>query len=190
MNLNLPSDHDMKDMIRQMTEIVGSAEVQNLSLAMVDQICSTDRRRFDMVYGCTGSAWVFEQYLKNDSVIPMEVFASWWIQEEQVRDVSGFFAKKFKSAELIERQGTHMTYQLSKQEIKLYKLFDVMESHRERLDIAEYSVSETSLEQIFNRFASQQVEEVGPIRGLSRAPSSIQSVQSYRRRRTFDAVSH
>ena len=79
-----------------------------------------------------------------------------------------------------------MTYQLNKQEIKLYKLFDVMESYRQRLDIAEYSVSETSLEQIFNRFAAQQVEEVGPIRGLtrrrrvSRAPSSLQSVQSYR----------
>ena len=90
MNLNLPSDHDMKDMIRQMTEIVGSAEVQNLSLAMVDQICSTDRRRFEMVSKCSGSAWVFEQYLENDSMIPIEVFASWWIQEDQVRDVGAF----------------------------------------------------------------------------------------------------
>ena len=153
---------------------------------MVDQICSTDRRRFEMVSKCSGSAWVFEQYLENDSMIPIEVFASWWIQEDQVRDVGAFFATKFKSAELIERHGTHMTYQLNKQEIKLYKLFDVMESYRQRLDIAEYSVSETSLEQIFNRFAAQQVEEVGPIRGLtrrrrvSRAPSSLQSVQSYR----------
>ena len=30
----------------------------------------------------------------------------------------------------------------------------------------EYGVSETSLEQIFNNFASQQEEETGPVRGM------------------------
>ena len=38
-------------------------------------------------------------------------------------------------------------------------MFDLLESQREVLKVQEYSVSQTSLEQIFNQFASLQEEE-------------------------------
>ncbi len=38
-----------------------------------------------------------------------------------------------------------------------------------RLEIQEYAVSQTTLEQVFNGFAAQQEEEQGPIRGMEQA---------------------
>lgn len=45
-------------------------------------------------------------------------------------------------------------------------LSEQIESEKTRLSIQEYSLSQTSLEQIFNHFAAQQDEEKGQIRGM------------------------
>ena len=44
---------------------------------------------------------------------------------------------------------------------KLGHMFGAIERSKERLNIQDYSISQTSLEQIFNQFASQQDEEKG-----------------------------
>ena len=44
-------------------------------------------------------------------------------------------------------------------------MFNLLESRRDTLRVQEYSVSQTSLEQIFNQFASQQEEEDSNIIG-------------------------
>ena len=43
---------------------------------------------------------------------------------------------------------------------KIAKMFGLLESMKVGLRIQEYSISQTSLEQIFNQFASQQEEEM------------------------------
>ena len=48
----------------------------------------------------------------------------------------------------------------------LSRLFAVFEEQKPSLRIAEYSLSQTSLEQVFNMFASHQEEEVGAVRGF------------------------
>ncbi len=45
-------------------------------------------------------------------------------------------------------------------------MFAVVEGVKSQLHIAEYSLSQTSLEQIFNNFAAQQTMEVGVARGM------------------------
>jgi hypothetical protein len=45
-------------------------------------------------------------------------------------------------------------------------MFGVIEASKDELHIQEYSISQTSLEQIFNQFASQQEEETGTATGL------------------------
>jgi len=53
--------------------------------------------------------------------------------------------------------------------IPLSGLFDAIETERARLHIAEYSLSQTSLESIFNSMAAQQDEEKGSVRGMAGA---------------------
>ena len=50
--------------------------------------------------------------------------------------------------------------------LPLSRLFAMFEAQKETLRIAEYSLSQTSLEQVFNMFAAQQEEEVGNVRGF------------------------
>jgi len=45
-------------------------------------------------------------------------------------------------------------------------MFDAVEQSKQRLSILEYSLSQTSLEQIFNNFASKQKFETGVARGV------------------------
>ena len=46
-------------------------------------------------------------------------------------------------------------------------MFGSVEANKTRLSIQEYSIAQTSLEQIFNQFAAQQDEERGPAAGLA-----------------------
>jgi ATP-binding cassette, subfamily A (ABC1), member 3 len=46
-------------------------------------------------------------------------------------------------------------------------MFGVIESNKDRLKIQEYSIAQTSLEQIFNQFAALQDEERGAAAGIS-----------------------
>jgi ATP-binding cassette, subfamily A (ABC1), member 3 len=46
-------------------------------------------------------------------------------------------------------------------------MFGSVEANKTRLNIQEYSIAQTSLEQIFNQFAAQQDEERGPAAGLA-----------------------
>jgi ATP-binding cassette, subfamily A (ABC1), member 3 len=51
--------------------------------------------------------------------------------------------------------------------VPLSQIFRRFEDSKSQLRIAEYSLSQTSLEQIFNLFASQQEEETGNVRGFN-----------------------
>ncbi|POM70930.1 ABCA1 lipid exporter [Phytophthora palmivora] len=54
-------------------------------------------------------------------------------------------------------------------EVKLSKMFALVEDVKTKMHIREYSVSQTTLEQIFNSFASQQEEEKGAARSKDKA---------------------
>jgi ABC-type multidrug transport system ATPase subunit len=51
-------------------------------------------------------------------------------------------------------------------QVSIATMFATMEQVKEQFHVREYSVSETSLEQIFIHFASQQDEETGKISGI------------------------
>jgi ATP-binding cassette, subfamily A (ABC1), member 3 len=46
-------------------------------------------------------------------------------------------------------------------------MFGEVEANKVRLSIQEYSIAQTSLEQIFNQFAAQQDEEKGNAAGIT-----------------------
>ena len=54
--------------------------------------------------------------------------------------------------------------------MKLADVFEQIESAKGELNIQEYSVTQTSLEQIFNQFAAQQEEETGGAVGMIASP--------------------
>eukprot|EP00299_Pterocystis_sp_00344_P002494 c12818_g1_i1.p1 GENE.c12818_g1_i1~~c12818_g1_i1.p1 ORF type:complete len:1215 (-),score=255.25 c12818_g1_i1:43-3321(-) len=70
-----------------------------------------------------------------------------------------FFNEKFPDHLVVECSANHLVVRLPQTNLTVGSVFDALETHKQQLGIAEYSVSQTTLEQIFNTFASQQDEE-------------------------------
>ncbi|KAG7378543.1 hypothetical protein PHYPSEUDO_009936 [Phytophthora pseudosyringae] len=99
---------------------------------------------------------------KRDGYVSANSFAAWWITETQFENVSAFLQESFGSIELLERQHDSCWFKILDQSatntnsLRLSNVFELVEGAKTRLSIREYSVSQTTLEQIFNAFASQQ----------------------------------
>ena len=77
---------------------------------------------------------------------------------------------------------TFSRFNLDKQPMAMGRMFGAIETHKKELGIEEYSMSQTSLEAIFNFFAAQQVGWRGQHR-LSLLFYSHATLHAWRRRR-------
>lgn len=81
-----------------------------------------------------------------------------WIQET------------FPGSRLIEAHSEHLKYEIPKningRLQSIGNMFRAVENQKKNLNVQEYSLSETTLEQIFINFAKQQDEEKGPVAGF------------------------
>ncbi|KAL4087232.1 hypothetical protein PRIC1_013129 [Phytophthora ramorum] len=102
----------------------------------------------------------------------MASFCEWWVQEDNMQRLDDFLRLQFASVTLLERQADFCRYKVSgvschgetsaelevapgseQRTSALSRMFEVVEAAKNRLGIKEYSLSQTSLEQIFNSFA-------------------------------------
>ncbi|GAB9477447.1 Abc transporter a family member 1, partial [Globisporangium polare] len=111
--------------------------------------------------------------MERDGFVRAEAFLSWCVEESRF-DVLNDYLKRAFGAEgvvVMERQNDFCRFKLrgSNDQLKLSKVFALVENVKQAMHIREYSVSQTTLEQIFNQFASQQAEEQGVARGMYKA---------------------
>lgn len=113
--------------------------------------------------------------------ISVRVLSSWWLNEESFDLIINFLNTNFGNFIMRERQTSKVRVEISASSMngdirRLSYMFGIIESNRNNLFIDDYSISQTSLEQIFNYFAQQQEEEISSDLGISVA--SINSVPS------------
>jgi energy-coupling factor transporter ATP-binding protein EcfA2 len=103
----------------------------------------------------------------NSKEIPLLEFVSWWAIEDIAASCTNYITVvAFPEAEMNERQGSQLRFKIPPQKESLGKLFAKLEQAKKIVNIQSYSLGQTSLENIFNSFASQQEEERGVARGL------------------------
>jgi len=73
----------------------------------------------------------------------------------------GIIASKFKNVEIIEHFNNFYKLRIAKEGFSIGYIFGFMESMKEKYNIEEYAVSQTSLEQIFNAFANEDERTIG-----------------------------
>lgn len=66
-----------------------------------------------------------------------------------------FFEENFDGHILRERQDTKARYEVSSQGVRISGIFGKIEQNKEALSLADYGVSQTSLEQVFNMHAAE-----------------------------------
>jgi len=79
---------------------------------------------------------------------------------QNVKDVVRFFNRNFPEAVLKERHHTKVQYQLQSEHISLAQVFSKMEQVVGVLGIEDYSVSQTTLDNVFVNFAKKQSDNL------------------------------
>ena len=79
------------------------------------------------------------------------------------------FKNSYPDIVLVERHDFHFRFRIRQPDLHIARVFEVIEENKSRIGILEYSVSQTSLEQIFNQFAAKQEEESGKVMGSNMA---------------------
>ena len=146
----------------------GLAARSRLTHGDMAQRCAAlgDANRMTLLQSMDDTAWAVNAALQQDGSIPPTLFATWWLQEERVRPVCAFFNQHFTGAQLVERQGGKLRFRLPVAVMPVSDAFELMQNNKDRLGVQEYSLSQTTLEQIFNQFAAQQEEETGGAVGI------------------------
>jgi ABC-type uncharacterized transport system ATPase subunit len=108
----------------------------------------------DKVVPTHPSGWLLAHQLANRGLSP-EAFADWWVLEEAFERLVKFLGTRFGRVEIRERHGLH--FALSIQATSVACVFEEMQRLQSSA-VDDYSVSQTTLEEIFNNFAGEGEE--------------------------------
>ncbi|KAK4412941.1 ABC transporter A family member 1 [Sesamum alatum] len=112
-----------------------------------------------LVSASSSSCGVFgeqlSEQLRRDGGIPLPVFSEWWLTKEKFSAIDSFIQSSFPGATYQSCDGLSIKYQLPyAEDLSLADVFGHMERNRNALGISEYSISQSTLETIFNHFAT------------------------------------
>ena len=158
------TDEGIQAVVDECAEYVSDGRI---SATRVKDLCEHlgDSSRAAMIHA-NGSGWAIAAAFASQGSVAVDVFAHWWAFETVGARLNAFMKESFRGCRLVERHGEFFRFQLPELHMPLSEAFGTLEGSKDDLRIATYSMSQTTLEQIFNVFASQQEEEKGTARGM------------------------
>ena len=87
--------------------------------------------------------------------VDVDSLASFATSELRMRNLQTFITTSYPNSALRERQDTKVRYEVSSDGVRIASIFESIEESKESLLVAEYGVSQTSLEQVFNMHAAE-----------------------------------
>ena len=111
----------------------------------------------------------FHQVWMQGKNVDADEFVRWQFVEGKGNKAVDFLETKFKESQIIEHYGNSWRLKVSRDNYSIGYLFGMMEEIQGQFEISEYSVAQTTLEQIFNNFA----HEAESLRGVGRRNSSV-----------------
>jgi ATP-binding cassette, subfamily A (ABC1), member 3 len=92
---------------------------------------------------------------ESESGITLPSLAAFVTNEIRMKNLQSFLQHHFPRNVLRERQDLKVRYEVSSKDTKLSDIFQRIEENKESLWLADYGVSQTSLEQVFNMHAEE-----------------------------------
>ena len=163
----LDQDHEqLRRAQKQMHQALGSAEPHSSSVL----ISKDDLRVIGQALGNVlrideiherGSGWMLFESSTTGQLV-LEDLADWWCLQNITEALDDFLHATFSQVRRLEQHGQYVKYEIESK-VEFSTIFRAIETHKVRLHITEYSVSQPTLEQIFNQFAAhQQYEHARP----------------------------
>ncbi|XP_053402183.1 cholesterol transporter ABCA5-like isoform X2 [Mercenaria mercenaria] len=105
---------------------------------------------------------------------------------QKMERLHGYIRELFPEAVVTEQFSERVQYKIPKSNVEtLSRTFTVLEQGKSKYDIAEYSFSQSTLEQVFLEFAKQQLEE-----GQTEEEDKVERTKSLMRSMSQDSPSH
>lgn len=105
------------------------------------------------------SGWIIHSMLQKDGMITEESLCSWWLNNARFNRIRCLLEKEFVDIQCVEHRGLNSRWRVDGNGMKgIGNIFLLLEESKIEYEIVEYAVSQTSLEQIFMRFASEQAD--------------------------------
>jgi ATP-binding cassette, subfamily A (ABC1), member 3 len=92
---------------------------------------------------------------KSPTGIDIDALAVFATSEMRMRKLNDFISGTYPASVLRERQDTKARYEVSSKGVRIGGIFQAVEENKESLNVNEYGVSQTSLEQVFNMHAEE-----------------------------------
>jgi ATP-binding cassette subfamily A (ABC1) protein 3 len=164
--LDVPQPKAISELVQQVHDLLQQPTLEErgdqLAPAQVGRVCTAlgNAGRTELATA------TFLTRLRRDHVgVEVASFCNWWLLEDGVQRLDEFLRVHFDGVTLLERQVDFCRYRLAgvsaqsddearePEAASLSRMFEVVEATKTRLGVKEYSLSQTSLEQIFNAFA-------------------------------------
>jgi len=87
--------------------------------------------------------------------VSVDTLCAYVTLETRMRNLNTFITGKYKGCALRERQDNKARYEVSSSGVRISSIFQDIEENKSKLMLADYGVSQTSLEQVFNMHAAQ-----------------------------------
>ena len=137
----------------------------------------------DLLNANNSAAYTVRKDALSQQGVTMEDLATFAALEIRLINVEKFVRETFSQVVLRERQDSRVRYEISDRNIKISNIFSSIEEQKRHICLADYSVSQTSLEQVFNMHASeaeqQKAGRIEHIRDCNTADStrSIETIE-------------
>ena len=127
---------------------------------MVDAFNALDRSAWATRISSDGTGSDIQAAFDANGYVTLKNLASWWILEDAFDGICQALVQIFGGFTLRERQNNKLRVEVSAVDLqgnrrRLAQMFGAIEARKAELSIQEYSIAQTSLEQIFNQFAAQ-----------------------------------
>ena len=145
----IPTETDISDRLRSL-HLVGNLKEDQVKVALTE----LGHPEYETEISAKGRGAAIFVQLRADKFVPATTVVAWVLTEEIGDRIFKYLGEQFEKVFVIEHYLSFFKYKIEKQENRtLGFLFSCVETNKEQLKISEYSVTQTSLEQIFNMFA-------------------------------------
>mmetsp|Transcript_3366 Transcript_3366/g.4864 ORF Transcript_3366/g.4864 Transcript_3366/m.4864 type:complete len:1961 (-) Transcript_3366:133-6015(-) len=125
------------------------------SVVKMYQTLTGDDYLSSMVNPSDPTGYVIWKSASSVTGVPLHEVADFAAEELRMKKLKEFFAETYPNSILRERQDNKARYEVGSDGLKISSLFGTVEENKSNLNLSDYGISQTSLEQVFNMHAAE-----------------------------------
>ncbi|CAO1386944.1 unnamed protein product [Diamesa serratosioi] len=119
------------------------------SMEECEALCTRIAIMVNGEFKCLGSTQHLKNKFSNGFILTVKTGDDQGSNQEHIESIKGNIRQKFPTSELKEQYLDILTYHIPTVDVKWSKVFGLMAQAKSELNIADYSLTQTSLEQVF-----------------------------------------